>query len=180
MLEQFTMELVDQHARSWMMALHYYENGSKILCQMLVSLTDDLLQRGTGQSVLYPTGKPSAALSLADELAGLRLEYLDCFRFLSVFDFAVEKMGESIKVPEYGKLVKQHIRIQENGLPAKVEAAAQMAGVVLPTVTVEVDPALLEGCWDELLQQQGQLRLLSDFTAAVVSLDRLAEQKLKN
>ncbi len=178
LLEKATIDLIDQHSRALVMALHYYEKASKILCQMLVSMGDELLRKDTGKSILYPDGKPAEALSLSDELQELLQEYRECYRFLSVFDYAVSRMGAAIKVPEYSLLVQQHLRILENGLPQKAMAAAALAGQELKGLQDPVPEEIMEGCWNELEQAHGLAGMLNDFVGAIAQLDSLVGKKI--
>lgn len=125
--EQVGMRTIDLHSRTWNLALYYYEKGCRTLCQMIISLMDERLQREGVPSVLYPNGKGDA-LSLTAELRGLREEWMVYLRWLTVFDFCVEKLGQFLKLPEYGALVKEHERLAMNGLADKVRKAFLLVG----------------------------------------------------
>lgn len=112
--------LIGYHSAVFDKAEIYYERASKVLCQMMITFMDYILQEKGEDSILYDGKERSSYFSLLDEISSLDDEYESCFYYLSSYDFCTEKMSESLHIPEYGLLVKEHERIIDNGLPKRV------------------------------------------------------------
>ena len=112
--------LIDEHIRAWNMAEYYYERGTKVLCQMMITLMDYILQEKTGASILYKGKDQSSYFDLLDEITGLNEEYISCYGFLCAYDFCTEKIADFMGIGEYRQLLKEHERIIANGMPKRV------------------------------------------------------------
>jgi hypothetical protein len=114
------LNLIDEHTRAWNLAEYYYEKASKILCQMIITLMDYILQEKVGFSILYKGKDKSSYFNLLDEITALNESYRVCGCFLSVYDFCTEKIADFTGIEEYRELIKEHERIVKNGLPQRV------------------------------------------------------------
>lgn len=115
--------LVGEHTKAWNFAEYYYEKGNKVLCQMMITLMDYILQEKAGQSVLYGDRDKSSYFDLLDEISGLNEEYVSCYSFLCAYDFCTAKIADFTGIEEYRGLLKEHERIITNGMPRRVTAA---------------------------------------------------------
>ncbi|MDD6488333.1 MAG: hypothetical protein PUG48_00755 [Clostridia bacterium] len=113
--------LINQHTKAWNMAEYYYEKGSKILCQMMITLMDYIIHTRLNEtSILYKNLNREKYLNLPDEIKVLNKDYEECYLFLCVYDYCTDKIADFTKIIEYKQLTKEHERIIENGLPRKV------------------------------------------------------------
>lgn len=119
------VNLIDEHIRAWNMAEYNYEKASKILCQMTITLMDQILQELSGFSILYKGKDRSGYFTLSDEIMSLNESYQECCRFLSVYDFCTCKIANFTGIEEYRHLPMEHERIIENGLPQRVVDAIE-------------------------------------------------------
>lgn len=117
--------VTEQHNLAWNMAEYYYEKASKTLCQMMITVMDYILQAKTGTSVLYESIDRISYFDLLDEIETLNKTYISCFNFLSVYDYCTEQIATFTGINEYKTLDKEHERIIENGMPARVSSAIE-------------------------------------------------------
>ena len=117
--------LIDEHARALGLAEYHYEKATKILCQMTITFMDYLLQERAGISILYKEKDKSDYFNLLDEIASLNKDYVECYCFLSSYDYCTQKIADFTGIDEYRSLVKEHERILINGMPERVTDALQ-------------------------------------------------------
>ena len=119
------MNLIDGHVAAWNIVHYYYEKATKVLCQMMVSFMDCIIQETGENSILYDEMDTAGYLDLVDETVVLNVEYIDSYYYLCSYDFCTMKLGDYVGVPEYGKLIKEHERLIENGNPQRVTKILQ-------------------------------------------------------
>lgn len=115
--------LIYEHTRAWNLAEYYYEKGTKILCQMTITLMDYLLQEQAGFSIIYKGRDKSSYFDLLDEITSLNNDYVECCCFLSSYDYCTQKIADFTGIEEYRQLMKEHERIVTNGMPDRVTEA---------------------------------------------------------
>lgn len=188
------LSLIDQHTRAWNMAEYYYEKGSKILCQMIITLMDYMLQEKGAPSILYRGKDKSSYFNLLDEITALNNDYLECFCFLCAYDFCTEKIADFTGIKEYRKLIREHERIITNGLPGKVadsiKQLEQIAGpakseyfidlrkAFTPTPLYSID--MLSEAYQRGVSMIGdEVTAMTIFSSLVINVDQLYEGCIK-
>ncbi len=185
--------LVDEHTRAWNMAEYYYEKASKILCQMMITAMDYLLQERAKCSMLYNEKQQGNYFLLVDEIAGLSRDYESCYYFLCVFDYCTEKMAEFTGISEYKQMIKEHERIKTNGLPGKVKQTLReleiIAGLTKKDYFIDInrsfhdepkyDKELLDKLYDEVVKEyNNEVVAMTVFANFVIKLDEYYELKV--
>lgn len=187
--------LIEQHIKAWNLAQYYYEKGSKILCQMMVTVMDYIIQETTdGASILYLDKDRSSYFQLIDEIAVLNRDYEECYYFLCVYDFCTEKIAEYTGINEYRQLNKEHVRIDKNGLPKKVMDSINMlreiAGSSKKDYFIDIDNVinlkplyvdkLLAECYSKAVQEyQDEAKAMTFFSSLVIKVDEYYESYMK-
>ena len=187
--------LIDQHTRAWNMAEYYYEKGSKILCQMMVTLMDYIIQeKADGTSILYKGTDRSDYFNLLDEITELQQQYEECYYFLCAYDYCTEKIASFTNIKEYKQLNKEHERIIVNGLPKKVteciNTLKEIAGDSKKDYFIDICKAfkpeplyleeLLEECYQKSVKEyQDEVKAMTIFATLVIKTDEYYEAYMK-
>ena len=188
--------LIDEHTRAWNLAEYYYEKGSKVLCQMMITLMDYILQEETGSSILYRGKDKSSYFDLLDEIIGLTDEYVSCYGFLCAYDFCTGKIADFTGIGEYRQLLKEHERIITNGLPGKVsetmERLREAAGAEKAEYFFDICRAFtpeppyledqLEQSYQEIIKKGfngDEVLAMTVFSTLVIKVDELYEKYIK-
>lgn len=122
--ETITLSVINDHTHSWYIARHYYEKCSKLLCQMMVTIMDFMLEAETGRSVLYTPEEKKTDVSMEKELAILAKAFRESYYYMCAYDYCTERLAEYAEVEEYCLLMPEHRRIVANGLPARLQRIA--------------------------------------------------------
>lgn len=187
--------LIDQHTKAWNMAEYYYEKGSKVLCQMMVTLMDYIIQeKAEGTSILYKGADRTSYFDLLDEIKELQEQYEECYYFLCAYDFCTEKIASFTNIKEYKQLNKEHERIIVNGLPRKVteciNTLKEIAGDSKKDYFIDICKAfkpeplyleeLLEECYQKAVKQfQDEVKAMTIFATLVIKTDEFYEAYMK-
>ncbi len=188
--------LIDQHTKAYNMAEYYYEKGSKVLCQMMVTLMDYIIQeKGDGLSILYKDKDRTSYLNLLDEILELQCQYEECYYFLCAYDYCTEKIASFTGIKEYNQLSKEHERIIINGLPIKVtECIDTLKGVVGDNnkeYFIDICKAykpeplyseeILEECYKKAVEyyKNDEVKAMTIFTSLVIKTDEFYEAYMK-
>jgi len=187
--------LVEQHTKALNMAEYYYEKGSKILCQMMVTVMDYIIQeKANGISILYKDENNASYFDLLDEIKELQQQYENFYYFLCVYDFCTEKIASFTNIKEYKQLNKEHERIIVNGLPKRVteciKTLKEIAGDNKKDYFIDIDKAfkpeplyveeLLEECYKKaVLQCQDEIKAMTIFATLVIKTDAFYEALMK-
>jgi len=187
--------LIDQHTKAWNMAEYYYEKGSKVLCQMMVTLMDYIIQeKADGTSILYKGADRTSYFDLLDEIKELQEQYEECYYFLCAYDFCTEKIASFTNIKEYKQLNKEHERIIINGLPKKVteciNTLKEIAGESKKDYFIDIVKAfkpeplyleeLLEECYQKAVEQyQDEVKAMTIFATLVIKTDEFYEAYMK-
>lgn len=183
--------LIDEHTKAWNMAEYYYEKGSKILCQMMITVMDYILVQKNQISVLYKGKNKADCLNLLEEMETLNKDYLSCFCFLCSYDFCTEKIADFTGIEEYLHLLKEHERIDVNGLPEKVIATLEALINIDSDLAKNVQnvckpfppylPDALELIYNNVLSDMGgETRSMTVFSYVVIKVDEFYELFLKD
>lgn len=154
--ESIRLSVINDHTHTWYIARHYYEKCSKILCQMMVTVMDFMLEVKMGESVLYSPEEKLSGIRMEKELALLSKAFNESYYYMCVYDYCTGKLAEYVDVPEYELLMPEHRRIVANGLPARLmrvaDAYCKMMGIpdIIGDAAVK-DPEVL---YDEKLLAQ--------------------------
>lgn len=187
--------LIDQHTKAWNITEYYYEKGSKILCQMMVTIMDYIIQeKADGKSILYKDKDRSSYFQLLDEIIALNRDYEECYYFLCTYDFCTEKIAEFTNINEYKQLNKEHERIIENGLPQKVidsiEALREIAGDSKKEYFIDIVKAfkpeplyseeIMEECYKKAIEEyQDEVKAMTIFSSLVIKVDEYYEAYMR-
>ena len=187
--------LIDQHTKAWNMAEYYYEKGSKVLCQMMVTLMDYIIQeKAEGTSILYKGTDRTSYFDLLDEIKELQEQYEECYYFLCAYDYCTEKIASFTNIKEYKQLNKEHERIIVNGLPRKVteciNTLKEIAGDSKKDYFIDICKAfkpeplyleeLLEECYQKAVKQfQDEVKAMTIFATLVIKTDEFYEAYMK-
>lgn len=109
-----------EHNNAFIFAQYQYERANKIMCQMMITLMDYILQEKAGISVLYTDQNESGWRDLVNEIKSLDNDFLRCWCYLCAYDYCVEKIADYTGVVEYKFLTKEHERILGNNMSEKV------------------------------------------------------------
>lgn len=185
--------LIEQHTKAWNMAEYYYEKGSKILCQMMVTLMDYIIHTRLNEtSVLYSNINREKYLNLPDEIKVLNKDYEECYLFLCIYDYCTDKIADFTKISEYKQLTKEHERIIENGLPRKVtdcinilqgiaeinkkENISEICNIFNPKPVFSEE--LFEKCYNQAVREyQNDINAMAMFAGLVIKTDEFYEEK---
>lgn len=118
------LSVINDHTHSWYIARHYYEKCSKLLCQMMVTIMDFMLEAETGKSVLYTSKEKKNGVSMEKELAILAKNFRESYYYMCAYDYCTGRLAEYVEAEEYSLLMPEHQRIIANGLPAKLQRIA--------------------------------------------------------
>lgn len=186
--------LIDEHTRAWNLAEYYYEKATKILCQMMITIMDYLLQEQAGFSILYKGKDKSSYFDLLDEITSLNGAYVECCCFLSVYDYCTQKIADFTGIEEYRCLVKEHERIVTNGMPDKVteamEKLREIAGADKAEYFIDIcraytpQPPYYEDILDEQYKRAvgfygDEVKAMTVFSSLVIKLDEYYEVCIK-
>ena len=123
--ELIKLNLLSTHTSAWNIAHFHYEKAIKILCMMMVTLMDYIIQEQGGLSILYQTLDTTKYFNLLDEITSLNADYQDAYFSICAFDFCTKKMGDYLRVPAYNSIAVEHERVIHNGNPQRVNAIMQ-------------------------------------------------------
>ena len=188
--------LIDQHTKAYNMAEYYYEKGSKVLCQMMVTLMDYIIQeKGDGLSILYKDKDRTSYFNLLDEIHELQGQYEECFYFLCAYDYCTEKIAPFTGIKEYKQLSKEHERIIINGLPQKVteciNTLKEVAGDSKKDYFIDICKAYkpeplyleetLEECYKKAVEfyMNDEVKAMTIFASLVIKTDDFYEAYMK-
>lgn len=187
--------LIDQHTKAWNMAEYYYEKGSKILCQMMVTLMDYIIHTRLNEtSILYKNRDREKYLNLTDEIKVLNKDYEECYLFLCIYDYCTDKIADFTKISEYKQLTKEHERIIENGLPRKVtdcinivqEIANENQKDYVSNLCTAYYPkpvfseVVFEECYKQAVSEyQNDMNAMAMFTGLVIKTDEIYGKRMK-
>ena len=118
--ETIRLSVINDHTHTWYIARHYYEKCSKLLCQMMVTIMDFMLEAETGRSVLYSPEEKKSNVSMEKELTLLTKSFKESYYYMCAYDYCTERLAEYEDVEEYELLMPEHRRIVANGLPARL------------------------------------------------------------
>lgn len=118
--ETIMLSVINDHTHTWYIARHYYEKCSKLLCQMMITVMDFILEAETGRNVLYSEADKKAGVSLDRELELLSKAFRESYCYMCVYDYCTVRLAEFAEIGEYELLMPEHRRITANGLPAKL------------------------------------------------------------
>lgn len=118
--ETIMLSVINDHTHTWYIARHYYEKCSKLLCQMMITVMDFILEAETGRNVLYSEADKKAGVSLDRELELLSKAFRESYYYMCVYDYCTVRLAEFAGIGEYELLMPEHRRITANGLPAKL------------------------------------------------------------
>lgn len=190
--EVVQFNLVSAHTGAYNIAEHFYEKASKTLCQMMITIMDYILQEKADMSVLYTaeTESKRSYFSLLDEIIALNEDYLDGYFYLCAFDYCTEKIADYMEIKEYKKVIKEHNRIIENGLPGKVSHVLQTLKQIIADDRVKIeifydierayvseppyDEKILESCYKKVIETKYDNNIeqaMSEFGNLVIDLD---------
>lgn len=157
--ESIRLSVISDHTHTWYIARHYYEKCSKLLCQMMVTIMDFMLEAETGKSVLYAPEEKKSDVSMEKEVELLSKAFRESYYYMCAYDYCTGRLAEYAEVPEYELLMPEHRRIVTNGLPARLKRIAaaycDMKGVtdILKDEAVK-DPEIL---YDEKLLEKAYM-----------------------
>lgn len=89
--ELIKLNLLSTHTSAWNIAHFHYEKAIKILCMMMVTLMDYIIQEQGGLSILYQTLDTTKYFNLLDEITSLNADYQDEYFSICAFDFCTKK-----------------------------------------------------------------------------------------
>lgn len=122
--ESIRLSVINDHTHTWYIARHYYEKCSKLLCQMMVTVMDFMLEAKMGESALYSPEEKRSGISMEKELALLSKAFRESYYYMCAYDYCTGRLAEYADVPEYELLMPEHRRIVANGLPARLMRVA--------------------------------------------------------
>lgn len=190
--EVIQINLVSAHTGAFNIAEHFYEKASKDLCQMMITLMDYILQEKADMSVLYTAETEShrSYFSLLDEIAALNEDYVDSYFYLCAFDYCTEQISDFMDIKEYRKVIKEHSRIIENGIPKRVSDVMQTLKQIVAEDKIKAetfidierafvpeppyDEQILNKCYKKVLETKYDNNIelaMSEFGNLVIDLD---------
>lgn len=154
--ESIRLSVINDHTHTWYIARHYYEKCSKLLCQMMVTIMDFMLEAETGRSVLYSPREKQADVSMDKELSLLSGSFRESYYYMCAYDYCTGRLAEYAGVPEYELLMPEHRRIVTNGLPARLKRIADAYCGIMNVDDILKDEAVKEPeiLYDEKLLEQ--------------------------
>lgn len=164
--ESIKLSVINDHTHTWYIARHYYEKCSKLLCQMMVTVMDFMLEAQTGKSVLYSPKEKKSGVSMDKELSILAKNFRESYYYMCAYDYCTERLAEYADVNEYELLMPEHRRIVANGLPARLCKIAETYGAVKGESNVIKDMAVKdpELLYDEKLLARVYAREMEKYT----------------
>ena len=125
--ELIKINLLSTHTSAWNIAHFHYEKAIKILCMMMVTLMDYIIQEQGGKSILYKNREAKKYFNLLDEITSLNADYQDEYFSICAFDFCTKKLGNYLHVPEYDSIAMEQERVINNGNPQRVNTIMQIS-----------------------------------------------------
>lgn len=119
--EAIKLSVINDHTHTWYIARHYYEKCSKILCQMMITILDAMLEGETGESLLYTSAEKKNGFSVEREISVLSKNFRDSYFYMCAYDYGTMRLAEYVGIEEYALLMPEHRRIAANGLPRRLE-----------------------------------------------------------
>ena len=167
--ETIRLAVVNDHTHSWYIARHYYEKCSKLLCQMMVTVMDFMLELQTGSSALYTDGEKKTGVSIESELEALTKNFRESYYYMCAYDYCTERLAEYAGVSEYDILMPEHRRLVANGLPARLMKIAEAYGSLKGAAKIRIDDAVRspEILYDEKILE----KVYKDETAKYKDID---------
>ena len=192
--ELIKLNLLSTHTSAWNIAHFHYEKAIKILCMMMVTLMDYIIQEQGGLSILYQTLDTTKYFNLLDEITSLNADYQDAYFSICAFDFCTKKMGDYLRVPAYNSIAVEHERVIHNGNPQRVNAIMQRLKEVCDEKRAEVladiekaytpEPLysedIFEVCYQDALKQyETEDNAMDDFNGLVAKVHGLYQAKVQ-
>lgn len=192
--ELIKLNLLSTHTSAWNIAHFHYEKAIKILCMMMVTLMDYIIQEQGGLSILYQTLDTTKYFNLLDEITSLNADYQDEYFSICAFDFCTKKMGDYLRVPAYNSIAVEHERVIHNGNPQRVNAIMQRLKEVCDEKRAEVladiekaytpEPLysedIFEVCYQDALKQyETEDNAMDDFNGLVAKVHGLYQAKVQ-
>lgn len=192
--ELIKLNLLSTHTSAWNIAHFHYEKAIKILCMMMVTLMDYIIQEQGARSILYQNLDTSKYFSLLDEITSLNADYREEYFSICSFDFCTKKLGDYLHIPDYDSIAMEHERVINNGNPQRVSAVIQrlreVGGEKRAEVLADIEKAytpeplydekMFEACYQDLLKQyETEDNAMDDFTGLVSGLTGLYQAKVK-
>lgn len=122
--EAIKLSVINDHTHTWYIARHYYEKCSKILCQMMITILDAMLEGETGESLLYTSAEKKNGFSVEREISLLTKSLRESYFYMCAYDYGTMRLAEYVGIEEYALLMPEHSRIAANGLPRRLERIA--------------------------------------------------------
>lgn len=135
--EAISLRVIEEHCQCYNLANRYYEKAGKVLCQMIITIMDYMLQETGHISLLYKDINKADYLDLNDEMTELYDIYKDSYAYLLAYDICTKRIGDFVDVKEYSDLYEVHERLETNGLPARTAAAVVMLGQLVGEDKIE-------------------------------------------
>lgn len=192
--ELIKLNLLSTHTSAWNIAHFHYEKAIKILCMMMVTLMDYIIQEQGGLSILYQTLDTTKYFNLLDEITSLNADYQDAYFSICAFDFCTKKLGNYLHVPEYDSIAMEHERVINNGNPQRVNAIMQRLKEVCcekrAEVLADIEKAytpeplysedIFEVCYQDALKQyETEDNAMDDFNGLVATVHGLYQAKVQ-
>lgn len=111
---------LDGHSFAWNAARQFYEKCSKILCQTIVTILEQAIERDMGVSYIYTDEEMGRVFDVDDELKNLAHTFINAYSYLCTYDFCTKKFAEFWEFDEYSLLTPEHVRLAINLIPARV------------------------------------------------------------
>lgn len=120
------LSLIDEHTRTWNMAMYYFERGQKSLCQMMITTMDYILQEKSGLTILYKGKDRASYYNYVDEMNDLNADYLDAVYYESAYDYCTERLSEYLEIKEYKDIANERLRLINSGMPDRVQMSIDL------------------------------------------------------
>lgn len=112
---------LDGHSFAWNAARQFYEKCSKILCQTIINILEEVIEQEKGISYIYTDEEMGRVFDTQEELKSLALSFAKTYCYLCTYDFCTKKFAEFWGFDEYSLLTPEHTRLAINFLPDRLK-----------------------------------------------------------
>lgn len=112
---------LDGHSFAWNAARQFYEKCSKILCQTIINILEEVIEQEKGISYIYTDEEMGRVFDTQEELKSLAMSFAKTYCYLCTYDFCTKKFAEFWGFEEYSLLTPEHTRLAINFLPDRLK-----------------------------------------------------------